>query len=117
MMRQPPRSTRTDTLFPDTTLFRSRRPRPPGLARRRPRTDRLREGRHRKAVEAAGAGRNRPAVERAPPRLRDRRLGLADRQRLLLRAGRCRSLALARGRLRAGPAAVGARRNRADAPP
>src|SRR3546814_19740340 len=24
MMRRPPRSTRTDTLFPDTTLFRSR---------------------------------------------------------------------------------------------
>src|SRR3546814_13667211 len=25
MIRRPPRSTRTDTLFPDTTLFRSRR--------------------------------------------------------------------------------------------
>src|SRR3546814_16748553 len=25
MIRQPPSSTRTDTLFPDTTLFRSRR--------------------------------------------------------------------------------------------
>src|SRR3546814_1164302 len=31
MIRRPPRSTRTDTLFPDTTLFRSqRRARPPG---------------------------------------------------------------------------------------
>src|SRR3546814_15374892 len=33
MMRRPPRSTRTDTLFPSTTLFRSRWPalrRPPG---------------------------------------------------------------------------------------
>src|SRR3546814_13018076 len=29
MIRRPPRSTRTDTLFPYTTLFRSRRP-PPG---------------------------------------------------------------------------------------
>src|SRR3546814_5891122 len=28
MIRLPPRSTRTDTLFPVTTLFRSRRPRP-----------------------------------------------------------------------------------------
>src|SRR3546814_13167716 len=29
MKRRPPRSTRTDTLFPDTTLFRSRKPRDP----------------------------------------------------------------------------------------
>src|SRR3546814_18438957 len=29
MIRRPPRSTRTDTLFPYTTLFRSRAPRPP----------------------------------------------------------------------------------------
>src|SRR3546814_9689237 len=28
MIRRPPRSTRTDTLFPYTTLFRSRHPRP-----------------------------------------------------------------------------------------
>src|SRR3546814_2105550 len=34
MLRRPPRSTRTDTLFPYTTLFRSRRPDRPadGLA-------------------------------------------------------------------------------------
>src|SRR3546814_9132063 len=43
MIRRPPRSTRTDTLFPYTTLFRSpvgasARPLPP--ARRRPRTRR-----------------------------------------------------------------------------
>src|SRR3546814_1181902 len=32
MIRRPPRSTRTDTLFPDTTLFRSRRyRRDPGI--------------------------------------------------------------------------------------
>src|SRR3546814_71285 len=42
MIRRPPRSTRTDTLFPYTTLFRSRavlrrgRPRRPDLPRRRP---------------------------------------------------------------------------------
>src|SRR3546814_1838388 len=29
MIRRPPRSTRTDTLFPDTTLFRSAAERPP----------------------------------------------------------------------------------------
>src|SRR3546814_4512959 len=34
MIRRPPRSTRTDTLLPYTTLFRSKRPRP---ARRRER--------------------------------------------------------------------------------
>src|SRR3546814_4780709 len=33
MVRRPPRSTRTDTLFPYTTLFRSR---PPAWRRRRP---------------------------------------------------------------------------------
>src|SRR3546814_3698952 len=32
MIRRPPRSTRTDTLFPYTTLFRSNRP-PAGAAR------------------------------------------------------------------------------------
>src|SRR3546814_7952563 len=31
MIRRPPRSTRTDTLFPYTTLFRSRQGRRPGL--------------------------------------------------------------------------------------
>src|SRR3546814_212811 len=38
MLRRPPRSTRTDTLFPYTTLFRSRprRPVPAAVGRRRP---------------------------------------------------------------------------------
>src|SRR3546814_3961141 len=35
MIRRPPRSTRTDTLFPYTTLFRSREHRPGRLRRRR----------------------------------------------------------------------------------
>src|SRR3546814_9322141 len=35
MIRRPPRSTRTDTPFPDPTLFRSSRRRPVGVARRR----------------------------------------------------------------------------------
>src|SRR3546814_4012268 len=34
MLRRPPRSTRTDTLFPDTTLFRSGQPRQDRRARR-----------------------------------------------------------------------------------
>src|SRR3546814_8171159 len=38
MIRRPPRSTRTDTLFPYTTLFRSRRPRA-GHSRRRAAAD------------------------------------------------------------------------------
>src|SRR3546814_16825112 len=43
MIRRPPRSTRTDTLFPYTTLFRSNRILPPGAlddgpARKRART-------------------------------------------------------------------------------
>src|SRR3546814_4919846 len=35
MLRRPPRSTRTDTLFPYTTLFRSRARHPPRQPRRR----------------------------------------------------------------------------------
>src|SRR3546814_6430190 len=34
MIRRPPRSTRTDTLFPYTTLFRGARPDPAGARRR-----------------------------------------------------------------------------------
>src|SRR3546814_2424690 len=37
MIRRPPRSTRTDTLFPYTTLFRSHRPNAVLLPTRRPR--------------------------------------------------------------------------------
>src|SRR3546814_4175807 len=42
MIRRPPRSTRTDTLFPYTTLFRSCRRRGSGSARRRSPRGRLR---------------------------------------------------------------------------
>src|SRR3546814_1681364 len=38
MIRRPPRSTRTDTLFPYTTLFRSLRPGEAGHPRREPRS-------------------------------------------------------------------------------
>src|SRR3546814_16598119 len=51
MIRRPPRSTRTDTLFPYTTLFRSRHDRP----------DRARRGRRRRSR----AGRRREAAGRA----------------------------------------------------
>src|SRR3546814_2228921 len=59
MIRRPPRSTRTDTLFPYTTLFRSR-PRPPrgrALARHRVRAP------EREAPDL-GPTRARGAVER-----------------------------------------------------
>src|SRR3546814_7258122 len=52
MIRRPPRATRTDTLFPYTTLFRSARTR---LARRShdpPRRDRVEGGRARLASGA-----------------------------------------------------------------
>src|SRR3546814_4285124 len=48
MIRRPPRSTRTDTLFPYTTLFRSRRDPPGGHPRsRRARAHRLDRRPHR----------------------------------------------------------------------
>src|SRR3546814_3213806 len=71
MLRRPPRSTRTDTLFPYTTLFRS----PPdvrkgrdqdvgGAERRRGRTSPL--GVHRKEIDhpAAGHPADQPADHR-----------------------------------------------------
>src|SRR3546814_7946331 len=59
MIRRPPRSTRTDTLFPYTTLFRS-----PGLA---PDGDRARPPPHPRTGEpqrAAGRGGHRHGPER-----------------------------------------------------
>src|SRR3546814_7815270 len=63
MLRRPPRSTRTDTRFPYTTLFRSRRGRQ-GAAAARP---------HR-APRAAADGPGPGAVERDPPPRRQRHL-------------------------------------------
>src|SRR3546814_7358682 len=59
MIRRPPRSTRTDTLFPYTTLFRS--PGQPGRGRRW--TSRLRSSRHaaRDHAHRSPAGCDRPA--------------------------------------------------------
>src|SRR3546814_2328146 len=65
MIRRPPRSTRTDTLFPYTTLFRSRHGNAGSshLRQSRARQDRLRSrggGRH-------GIARSRPVRARASP--------------------------------------------------
>src|SRR3546814_21136044 len=77
MRLRPPRSTRTDTLFPYTTLFRSREPFPPaariGAAfdgnplEKRAEGDPLRKGRH-----------DRPCRERAIPEFAVRRITPAE---------------------------------------
>src|SRR3546814_3214761 len=91
MRRRPPRSTRTDTLFPYTTLFRSECDRPgrrrlfglyragsrgAGRDRPVPRQDlgRAKHDRHRRAMPAArpprdGRRREAPARARTAPRL------------------------------------------------
>src|SRR3546814_1911611 len=57
MIRRPPRSTRTDTLFPYTTLFRSqlRAGNPAGLPQQLP---------ARRLEGADGGGRHQPSVQR-----------------------------------------------------
>src|SRR3546814_5206206 len=85
MIRRPPRSTRTDTLFPYTTLFRSAEPAAADLGRLRRRGDRSSDRiarLSRPARRAGAAGAVRPAAAH-PRRLR---LGAArtgpDRQAL-----------------------------------
>src|SRR3546814_9301255 len=56
MIRRPPRSTRTDTLFPYTTLFRSRIPRTPAATRRPCRRNGRRAGTGRGAGRLAWGG-------------------------------------------------------------
>src|SRR5438034_4217824 len=65
MIRPPPRS----TLFPYTTLFRSRLPRPGGQARREGRDSALDDGRVRRAGRPDGAGRERDGGDRKSTRL------------------------------------------------
>src|SRR3546814_19296658 len=102
MIRRPPRATRTDTLFPDTTLFRSPRAAVRGNARRRhlcpgqgldgreggrrqarrPRLERDRGRReHRLGSRLAGL-RFKPGelVRLRPPRLGSRSVDAPDRQ-------------------------------------
>src|SRR6056297_4085391 len=53
MIRRPPRSTRTDTLFPYTTLFRSKRITGPQLLdRHRPGGDQLRSEEHTSELQS-----------------------------------------------------------------
>src|SRR3546814_18535720 len=61
MIRLPPRSTRTDTLFPYTTLFRSRhrRDRAQGRHRRRTAPAEVATARRRAGARAAAAGTGR----------------------------------------------------------
>src|SRR3546814_1562378 len=65
MIRRPPRSTRTDTLFPYTTLFRSPTARPGAAFRRPPRR---------------ACARTRPSVRRRPVPARGRRRSGAGRR-------------------------------------
>src|SRR3546814_997652 len=67
MIRRPPRSTRTDTLFPYTTLFRSGR-----SGWRRPRRDR--NPRRNGPNFRSGWRRARPRLSRKPRRLREARV-------------------------------------------
>src|SRR3546814_19019527 len=68
MIRRPPRSTRTDTLFPYTTLFRSRgRTRPPPRLHERP------------ARRRAGRDSDRRDMQPVPPDGVRRTLRPADR--------------------------------------
>src|SRR3546814_13834043 len=70
MLRRPPRSTRTDTLFPDTTLFRSlrERRRPGHLLHHRDPRPRRAEGRCGGRRRDRGA-RRVPLLRRPRPRL------------------------------------------------
>src|SRR3546814_8593240 len=61
MIRRPPRSTRTDTLFPYTTLFRSRH------SRRRAASRAAHRSRGRGGCERRSRARRRRAVAAAPP--------------------------------------------------
>src|SRR3546814_3940483 len=89
MIRRPPRSTRTDTLFPYTTLFRSLAPERGADARgagEEPRADRLsparpppREARRDRPVDGTGAGDrlSRRSARRALPSAVPRQIGRA----------------------------------------
>src|SRR3546814_14772998 len=75
MVRRPPRSTRTDTLFPYTTLFRSEPPRDgaalrlghPRVAARRRRVPHLRPRRSRRGRQMVRLRLSRSRTPSAPP--------------------------------------------------
>src|SRR3546814_9807800 len=77
MIRRPPRSTRTDTLFPYTTLFRSQRSRPSVRRRDRAAVEGSRAAAELGAsrtseIQTAGAARGRAAGRVYQPLQRDR---------------------------------------------
>src|SRR3546814_9652249 len=88
MIRRPPRSTRTDTLFPYTTLFRSRRDKPDdagnGAGARRVRDSRergrARDHRDGFGTDDASARRRRDAGGAVPNAARPRRRGRGNCQ-------------------------------------
>src|SRR3546814_8444075 len=102
MIRRPPRSTRTDTLFPYTTLFRSALESAVGgeaLQQRRYGGGLVRLGVDRllSEDEAAGGGEGRDEVQRrragaavvaASRSLADRRAGVGGRPRAAMERGR-----------------------------
>src|SRR3546814_4062802 len=67
MIRRPPRSTRTDTLFPYTTLFRSFRPAPPCRQSKTPASS------HRRHRHARAYACPRASARRQPPLLASHR--------------------------------------------
>src|SRR3546814_15006570 len=84
MIRRPPRATRTDTLFPYTTLFRSRR--------------RRREGGPQQSRRPIGGVKRAPARSEAAPGPRTFRLAARDALcRVLARLGPIRRSALKKG--------------------
>src|SRR3546814_8157770 len=66
MSRRPPRFTRTDTLFPFTTLFRSRRPRPAPAHDFAGRPDPAARGRRADLAHAVRRRRSRPGRHTRP---------------------------------------------------
>src|SRR3546814_8246325 len=64
MIRRPPRSTRTDTLFPYTTLFRSRSSKPQRKGSRRNEISRNDDCRARARRTGGGANRSRDRLVR-----------------------------------------------------
>src|SRR3546814_12004095 len=83
MLRRPPRSTRTDTLFPYTTLFRSAKAARPLLSRPAP----LRAAAARPQVPGAlpPPGRRMRGVRQSPRGARPRRLRGGERRALSAR--------------------------------
>src|SRR3546814_11753642 len=87
MIRRPPRSTRTDTLFPYTTLFRSEESLELGPVARGQAVDRAQR---RRAVFAGEAGLLHvlPVIEQVPGERHERVPGLAEPELLLVDAVR-----------------------------